>query len=293
MKHFIVGGAILLALGAQAQDMSMLDDLGEDSTQVEYATASYKSTRIINSASLENTAPGVLDLRISHRFGPMSDGIQEFFGLDNAVTRIGFDYGINKWLMVGIGRSTYEKAYDGFFKTKILRQSTGAKNMPISVQFLASTTIVGLANYYSDVTSDFVHRMSYSFQPIIGRKFSKNLTLQIMPTIVHRNLVSTREEENTVFAAGLGGRMKFSKRSALTFEGYYVPNGIRSDLQNYSLSVGVDIETGGHVFQLFLTNSIGINETQFMTQNFNDWGNGEIRIGFNISRVFTVKKNVE
>lgn len=293
MKQLLLASVMACSLSSYAQDLDLLDELGEDSAKVEYVTASYKSTRIINSVSLENTAEGVLDLRISHRFGPMNDGIQEFFGLDNAVTRIGFDYGVNQWLMIGIGRSTYQKAYDGFFKTKILRQSTGAKNMPVSVQFLASTSIISLANYYSNVTNDFAHRMSYTFQPIVGRKFSKNLTLQLMPTVVHRNLVGTKKEENTVFAAGMGGRMKFSKRSALTFEGYYVPEGLHPDLVNYSLSIGVDIETGGHVFQLFLTNSVGINETQFITQNTNDWGKGEIRIGFNISRVFTVKKNEE
>lgn len=290
MKYFLLAMGLVCGICVDAQDLSMLDELGEDSSTIEYVTASYKSSRIINSASLENTAPGVLDMRISHRFGPMSDGIEEFFGLDNAVTRIGFDYGVNDWLMIGIGRSTYQKAYDGFFKTKLLRQSSGAKTMPVSVQFLAATSIIGLSNF-SDVSNDFAHRMSYTFQPIIGRKFSKNLTLQLMPTVVHRNLVATKKESNTVFAAGLGGRMKFSKRSALTFEGYYVPEGLHPDVMNYSLSIGIDIETGGHVFQLFLTNSIGINETQFITQNTNDWGKGEIRIGFNISRVFTLKKN--
>jgi len=271
-------------------DLDLLEELGEDSTEVNYATASYKATRIINSISLENTAEGVLDLRISHRFGALNTGVDEFFGLDNAVTRIGFDYGLTPWLMIGVGRSTYEKAYDGFFKAKILRQSTGAKNMPVSLQFFSSMMINSLkaANPNQDL---FTSRMGYTFQAILGRKINKGTTIQLMPTLVHRNFVETRAESNDVLALGIGGRQKFSRRAALTYEFYYVlPDQLASQYVNYSFSVGVDIETGGHVFQLFLTNSAGMNEQQFLTQNTGDWADGDIRIGFNISRVFTVKK---
>ena len=274
-------------------DMDMLDELGEDSTLIEYATASYKSSRIINSISLENTAEGVLDLRISHRFGTVNSGADEFFGLDNANTRIGFDYGLTPWLMIGIGRSTYEKAYDGFFKVKILKQSTGAKKMPVSLQFFSSMMINSLkaANPAQDL---FTSRMGYTFQVLLGRKFSKNMTIQFMPTLVHRNFVETKAESNDVIVLGIGGRQKFSRRAAITYEFHYVlPNQLAPQYVDYSFSVGVDIETGGHVFQLFLTNSAGMNEQQFLTQNTGDWANGDIRIGFNISRVFTVKKPKE
>ncbi|UTW65104.1 hypothetical protein KFE94_10470 [bacterium SCSIO 12643] len=271
-------------------DLDLLDELGEDSTEVNYATASYKASRIINSISLENTAEGVLDLRISHRFGALNTGVDEFFGLDNAVTRIGFDYGLTPWLMIGVGRSTYEKAYDGFFKAKILRQSTGAKNMPVSLQFFSSMMINSLkaANPDQDL---FTSRMGYTFQAIVGRKINKGTTIQLMPTLVHRNFVETRAESNDVFVLGIGGRQKFSRRAALTYEFHYVlPDQLAPQYVDYSFSVGVDIETGGHVFQLFLTNSAGMNEQQFLTQNTGDWADGDIRIGFNISRVFTVKK---
>lgn len=290
-RILIISAICGLGFNSWAQDdLDLLEELGEDSTEVNYATASYKSTRIINSISLENTAEGVLDLRISHRFGTLSSGIDEFFGLDNAVTRIGFDYGVTPWLMVGIGRSTYEKAYDGFFKAKILRQSTGAKNMPVSLQFFSSMMINSLkaANPSQDL---FTSRMGYTFQAIVGRKINKGTTIQLMPTLVHRNFVETKAEKNDVFVLGIGGRQKFSRRSALTYEFHYVlPDQLGSQYLNYSFSVGVDIETGGHVFQLFLTNSAGMNEQQFLTQNTGDWADGDIRLGFNISRVFTVKK---
>ncbi|MGB0805786.1 MAG: DUF5777 family beta-barrel protein [Salibacteraceae bacterium] len=292
IKKILVFGCVVIGvLSANAQDdMDLLDDLGEDSTEVVYATASYKATRIINSISLENTAEGVLDMRISHRFGTMNSGVDEFFGLDNAVTRIGFDYGVTPWLMVGIGRSTYEKAFDGFFKAKLWRQSTGAKNMPVSIQFFSSMMINTL-KASSPAEDLFSSRVSYTFQMPIGRKFNKGTTVQIMPTLVHRNFVETKEEKNDVFALGIGGRQKLSRRAALTYEFYYVPDGqLAPEYVNYSFSVGVDIETGGHVFQLFLTNSQGMNEKQFITQNTGEWSDGDIRIGFNISRVFTVKK---
>ena len=229
-------------------------------------------------------------MRISHRFGTVNSGVDEFFGLDNAVTRIGFDYGIRPWLMIGVGRSTYEKAYDGFFKAKILKQSTGAKNMPVSLQFFSSVMINSLkaTNPAEDL---FSSRTGYTFQAIIGRKFNKGTTIQLMPTLVHRNFVKTKAEKNDVLALGIGGRQKFSRRAAITYEFYYVlPDQLAPEYLNYSFSVGVDIETGGHVFQLFLTNSAGMNEQQFITQNTGDWADGDIRIGFNISRVFTVKQ---
>lgn len=290
-RLLILTGVIFLSGISWAQDdLDLLDGLDDDSTEVIYATASYKASRIINSVSLENTAEGVLDLRISHRFGTLNSGVDEFWGLDNAVTRIGFDYGVNEWLMVGIGRSTYEKAFDGFFKAKLWRQSTGAKNMPVSIQLFSSMMINTLkaTNPAEDL---FSSRLSYAFQMPIGRKFNKGTTVQIMPTLIHRNFVETKAESNDVFALGIGGRQKFSRRAALTYEFYYVlPDQLAPEYQNYSLSIGVDIETGGHVFQLFLTNSAGMNEPQFITQNTGDWANGDIRIGFNISRVFTVKK---
>lgn len=272
------------------EDLDLLDGLENDSNTINYVTASYKSSRIINSSSLETTPEGVLDLRISHRFGPVNGGFQEFFGLDNAVTRIGFDYGVNEWLMIGIGRSTLDKAYDGFFKAKLLRQSTGAKNHPISIQLFSSIMINSVAAPPNEEVL-FSSRIGYTYQLLLGRKFSKNMTIQLMPTLVHRNYVETKAEKNDVFSLGIGGRQKFSKRAALTYEFYYIfPDQISDQYQNYSLSIGVDIETGGHVFQLFLTNSSGMNEQQFITESTGDWANGDMRIGFNISRVFTVKK---
>lgn len=290
----------LLLLGTlpiRAQDLLSL--LGEDSTEVEYATASFKATRVINGNSIENTAHGVLDLRISHRFGYLSAGREEFWGLDQAYIRLGLDYGITDRLMVGVGRSSYQKTVDGFFKYKVLRQCDRGCSMPLTLSFAAGTSITTVAAdatpWYQEGRQDyFTHRMAYYFQVIAGRKFSERFTLQVMPGLVHRNLVTTAAEANDVINIGAAGRYKFTKRMAVNGEYYYVLPGQLAEpvasVGGYhnSLSLGLDIETGGHVFQLHCTNSFAMYERGFITETTGDWMNGDISFGFNISRVFTV-----
>lgn len=277
-----------------AQD-DLLKLLGEEETGPTYATASFKSTRVINGHSLENTARGVLDFRISHRFGYVNSGVDGFFGLDDATIRLGLDYGITDRLMVGIGRSSYQKTVDGFTKYKILRQCTSGCSMPITLSFLATSSITTLQTeqlpWYDPTRTDyFTHRLAYTFQVILGRKFNENLSLQLNPGVVHRNLVGRAEEANDVIHISAAGRFKLTKRLALTTEYFYIlPDQIDAKYHN-SFSVGVDIETGGHVFQLQFTNSTGMFERSFITETEGQWGKGDIRYGFNISRVFTVAK---
>jgi len=279
-----------------AQD-DLLSLLGEEKT-TDYATASFKTNRVVNGHSIENTAPGVLDFKISHRFSQMRQGIYDIFGLDGASIRFGFDYGITDRLMIGVGRSSKEKIIDGFAKYKILRQSSGAKNMPITLSYLIDAQIKTVK--FSDAERDnkFSSRLYYTHQLLIGRKFNERLTLQLMPTLVHRNLTTIPEDANDVFAIGAAGRIKLTKRVTLNAEYYYVPDGQIATLFANSLSVGVDIETGGHVFQLHVTNSPDMTYKGFITETQEDWffkgTDGRmlsgLRLGFNISRVFTVKK---
>lgn len=272
-----------------AQDDDLLSLLGEEET-TEYATASFKTNRVINLHSLESTARGVLDIKISHRFGMLNGGLYELFGLDAASIRIGGDYGITDRITIGGGRSSYEKTYDGFIKYKVLRQSKGKHNMPITAALLATTAIQTLKWQDPDRDNYFSSRLYYTFQAIIGRKFSDNLSLQISPTLVHRNLVKTTEEKNDVYAIGAAGRVKISKRVAINAEYVYVlPNQILSDYQNM-LSIGFDIETGGHVFQLQFSNATSMIEKGFVAETVGNWADGGIHFGFNISRVFTVAK---
>jgi len=273
----------------QDEGESLLDLLGEEEEVTNYASASFKTTRIINSQSIENVAEGVLDFKISHRFGRVNGGLSEFFGLDQATIRLGLDYGITDRLMIGIGRSTVQKAIDGFAKYKLLRQSSGKKNMPITLSLYSSIMVNAQAWANPERENYFSSRLFYTHQILIGRKFSSGTSLMLMPTLVHRNLVESTAIENTVYALGIGGRQKLTNRLALTFEYIYVLPDQIADIYTNSLSIGFDIETGGHVFQLHFTNSLGMMDKQYITETTGEWGAGDIHFGFNISRVFTLK----
>ncbi len=277
-------------LFAQEDEESMLDLLGPEEPVTNYASASFKTTRIINSHSIENTAKGVLDFKISHRFGQLNGGPYELFGLDQASIRLGFDYGLTDWLMIGVGRSSFEKTYDGFAKARILRQSSGEKNMPITLSFLSAMSVNSLRWADPERENFFSSRLFYTFQMIVGRKFNENFSLQLMPTVVHRNLVATAAEAHDVIAFGIGARQKLTKRVSVNIDYYYVlPDQLDPRYRN-SLSIGFDIETGGHVFQLHFTNSTGMVEKSFITETTGNWLDGGIHFGFNVSRVFTVRK---
>jgi hypothetical protein len=280
------------------EEGDLLSLLGEEET-TDYATASFKSNRVINGHSIENAAAGVLDVKISHRFGVLRQGLYDLVGLDNASIRIGADYGITPRLMVGLGRSSNEKIIDGFAKYKILRQSTGKRNMPISMSYLIDGQIK--TEKFSDPERDnlFSSRLYYTHQLLIARKFSDGLTLQLMPTLIHRNLVKTAGDKNDVIALGAAGRVKLTRRVSLNAEYYYVlPDQIASQTYANSLAIGFDIETGGHVFQLHFTNSQDMNYKGFITETQEEWffknTDGRylsgVRFGFNISRVFTIRK---
>jgi hypothetical protein len=259
---------------------------------VEYTSASFKSTRVINGHSLENTLHGVLDFRIGHRFGFLNGGIGEFFGLDQATIRLGLDYGITDRLMVGIGRSSFQKTLDGFVKYKFLRQCDAGCEMPVTLAVVAASSMTTLRDellpwYNADFENYFSHRLGYSFQVIVGRKFSEGLSMQLNPGVVHRNLVPTEDDLHDLYHLSGAGRAKLTKRLALTAEYFHVLEGL-ADGRHNSLSIGFDIETGGHVFQLHFTNSTAMFERGFITETTGDWGRGDIHFGFNISRVFQV-----
>lgn len=289
MKTWIIGCYLVFCTFVRcgAQD-DLLALLGEEET-VDYATASFKTNRVINLHSLESTSEGVLDVKISHRFGMLNRGAYDLFGLDNATIRLGADYGLTNRLTIGFGRSSYEKTYDGFIKYKFLRQCSGKKTMPITAALLTTSAIQGLRWSNLDRENYFSSRMSYTFQLIIGRKFSDNLSLQISPTLVHRNLVTFAEEAHDVLSIATAGRIKLTKRLAINAEYVYIlPDQLLPGYNN-SLSVGFDIETGGHVFQLHFTNSTSMIERGFVTETSGRWDDGGIHFGFNVSRVFTLK----
>lgn len=294
MKRFLSLLLVLFILPAvvfsQEDEDDLLSLLGEEQPVIDFATASFKTNRVINLHSLENTARGVLDVKISHRFGFVSGGIQELFGLDAAMVRIGADFGLTDRICIGAGRNSFEKTFDGFLKYKFLRQSKGAKNMPVTAAALASMAIKTIPWRYPDRDNHASSRLYYTFQLIVGRKFSEGFSLQLSPTLVHRNLVATVNESNDVYALGIAARQKLNKRLAVNAEYIYVfPDQLGSGFTN-SLSIGLDIETGGHVFQLHFTNSTSMVPKGYITETVGDWAKGDVHFGFNVSRVFTVVK---
>lgn len=291
--------AIALFCFAQASaqtdttDVDLLSLLGEEEPVTNYTTATFKTTRVINMHSVENAAGGVLDFRISHRFGAINTGAYDLFGLDVASMRMGFEYGINDRLMVGVGRSNVNKEADAFVKYKILRQSTGKKKMPVSVSWFSSAVVRMTKWEDTSRTNYFSSRMYYCHQLLIARKFNESLSIQLAPTLVHRNLVKDSTMMNDVFAGGIGARYKITRRTSFNVEYVYVLPGQIEDIYTNSLSIGFDIETGGHVFQLHFTNSKPMNEKGFITETTGSWEKGDIMFGFNVSRVFSVGKRKE
>ena len=293
MRHFLTSFFLVLSLTISAQD-DLMDLLNQSATpEINYTTATFKSTRIMNGHSIERMPPGQLDFRISHRFGTVNSGPYEFFGLDQANIHFSLEYGVFNWLMIGAGRGTYEKTYDGFVKFTILRQSTGARVMPVSLSLFTSAALNTVKWSDPARTNYFSSRLSYTGQLLIARKISKSLSFQLTPSYVHRNMVATELDPNDLWALGAGGRVKLSKRMSLNAEYFYLVNADRKymSLPVFNpLSVGIDIETGGHVFQIILTNSLAMIEKGFIGETTGQWSHGDIHLGFNISRVFTLKK---
>ncbi|WP_207895890.1 DUF5777 family beta-barrel protein [Hymenobacter gummosus] len=287
LRRLLLSGALLLPLAAAAQD-DLLQQLEQQTTteaKPDFATGTFKGTRIVNGQSIETPARGSMQFLIGHRFGQLNSGAYNFFGLDQATIRLGLEYGINDRVAVGIGRSSLDKTYDGFVKYRALRQHTGPRSMPVSLTLLATSTITTL-KFPTGADRSTASRMAYSYQALLARKFSPSLSVQLMPTLVHRNLVPQPTDDNDVYALGGALRQKLTKRIAVTAEYYYVLSDATAEQARNPLALGFDIETGGHVFQLHFTNAQGMVDPLFIPRTTGNFFKGDIFFGFNISRSF-------
>jgi len=293
MKRIILFGLSLFAfLGASAQDdlLNMLENENPQKPVPVFAT--FKSTRVITGQSIEHVAGKHLNFVILHRFGEVNKGAYELWGLDQANIRLVLDYGITDRVQVGVARSSYGKTYDGNLKIKLLRQSKGKGGMPFSLGYYGNTAISTLEWADPNRQNFFTSRLSFFNQLIFAKKFGDKFSLQIAPTMVHYNLVQKVADPNTTYAIGTGASLKLNRSLRLNVEYYHrlngedVPNAAGQQLYNY-LGVGVDIETGGHVFQLMLCNGIGMLEQHMVRETSTKWSDGGIRLGFNISRTFS------
>ena len=277
----------MLAIGnvfAQDDLESFLNPLPENTIVIN----TFKSTRIINNHSVEVFAPKQLDLRISHRFGRLNTGLYDMYGLDQAKIRIGLEYGLLKNLMIGVGRSSYLKTYDGYLKYLLVNQNRGVNNTPFSLATFSNIVVNSLSKNYPDYP--FVGRFSFCHQLLFASKINTKFSIQLMPTWVHWNMVEFAEQKNRIFVLGSGFRYLITRSVSLNGEYFYriSRSNLDQELYHNSFSIGFDIETGGHVFQLHLTNSISMNEPGFITRTTGDWLGGDIHFGFNISREFNL-----
>jgi hypothetical protein len=276
-----------LTLLSFAQDDLMKELEESRSNDTDYAFQTFKGTRLVNGHTVETKPKNTLEFIFAHRFGPLKGGIYEMYGLDQASVRIGLDYGITDRLSASIARNSLDKTLDGYFKYKVARQSKGARTFPVSITGLAGAAYkMSPKKEKAPEGFENIDRLAYVTQLLIARKFNTNLSLQIAPTYIHKNAVDQDDEPNDQIALGFGGRMKVSKSVAITTEYYYRLNVPDSNPYYNSFGIGVDIETGGHVFQLIVTNTQGLTERAFITETQGQFNEDDILFGFNVTRTF-------
>lgn len=274
-----------------AQDGDDLLNMVSEKPKKEFVSATFKTTRLINFHTTEVLGKKSLDFRISHRFGDFNSGAYNAWGIDGGANiRLALEYCHNARFMFGIGRTSGHKIADGFLKYRLLRQTTEGGGMPISLTLFTSiyhtferAQIDGI-NKYQKVSD----RLSYCNQVMIARKFNSRFSLQLTGAMVHFNTVFNLTDKNDCFIVGAVSRFKFTKRQAITLEYGHRLNQYSKDKYYDSFGIGYDLETGGHVFQIHLTNSFGLTEDQYFMYTNTTWQNWGVRLGFNISRVFSL-----
>jgi hypothetical protein len=270
---------------------SLLVQLHNDSSWEQtpaLGTSLFKATQIINTVTVEAPPRKNLQFMIMHRFGKISEGGYALFGLDNATIRFALDYGLTDNFSIGIGRSSLEKVYDASFKWNIIQQASTITPISVSLYGLAAHTTL---KYSDKPYLDARFRTMYTTQLLVAKKISQKLSLQLTPSWVHLNLVPTPGDKNDLLTLGLGGRFKITNRISLNGDYHYISSNQIDSYQFYNpLSLGLDIETGGHVFQFVFTNSHGMIAPYYLTKTIDSWRNGDIYFGFNITRLFTLKK---
>jgi hypothetical protein len=269
---------------AQSDLMKELEE--ETESKPELVSATFKGSRLVNGQSVETRSKRELEFIFAHRFGRINQGAYELFGLDQAFVRIGLEYGITDRFNAGFGRNSVDKTMDTYLRYKLLRQVSGG-GMPVTITAFGNAA-VKTSPKKEDAGYDITlqDRMSYTAQLLIARKFSPALSLQLMPSFVHKNTVDQSIESNDQFALGIGGRLKVSKSVSLNSEYYYRFNVPDTNPYYNALGFGIDIETGGHVFQLVLTNTRGLTERAFITETTGQFFDGDIHLGFNVTRTF-------
>ena len=285
IKNLLSIVLVLFSVGfAEAQDdlLNQLDAGAPKQPNIELAA--FKGLQICNMQSTKLPVKGEFYFLVTHRFGDLQKGNENFFGLDNALTRIGGVYGVTNWLSLGASRHTYNKTYELSSKLKFADQLVNG--FPVTIVVYNSMDINSSLKQEIDPELKFSNRMAYSSQLLVSRKFSDSFSFQLSPIFVHKNLFEPETEKKDQFLMGLGGRYKLSKRISLNMD-YAVRSGA-SDHDYYinPLTMGIDIETGGHVFQMVFSNSQIMNDVAYYINTVGRSNGGGIFFGFNMYRVF-------
>lgn len=261
----------------------LLSEIAIDSTPV-YTEAAFKGMKIVNFESTKLIGKKQLTFVVAHRFGSIENGFDTFFGLDDAVTRIKFIYGLSDAINISVSRSSYRKIYDASIKYRLLRQEKNG--FPFTIVGYNSMLVNTGLEEENLPKLEFKHRLGYTTQLLISRKFSPKFSLELAPTYFHNNYVVVNSQDNSQFALGMGGRYKIGKRWSINVDyGLHLNRSDDSPFRN-PLSIGVDLETGGHVFQMHFTNAQPMLENYYLSRATGDWAEGQIYFGFNLSRYF-------
>ncbi len=295
MKRFILALFFIIPLVSFSQD-DLLNELEEGVDDRSEVRAAFKGLKVVNFESTKLGGAKELYLVVSHRFGTVKNGFDDFFGLDNAVTQIKFIYGLNNWLNLGVARSSFQKKYGVHAKYRLVHQKNEGFLFTLVGYNLVTVNTALDEDLFPNI--EFEDRLTYTTQLLLSRKFSENFSLLLAPTFVHENLATRSfevqadestiqyDEDNNQFAVGIGGRYKLTKRWSINVDyGVHLNRNDNSNFKN-PLSIGVDLETGGHVFQMHFTNAQAMFEEGFLIQGQGDWGDGDFFFGFNLSRVF-------
>lgn len=260
----------------------------------------FKDTRVINTQSVETLPARKLDIRISHRFGDLlgsNGGWDTFYGLENAAdVLIGADYGITNNLTIGLNRTKgagpLTRLVNTNLKYKVLAQGL-SEGSPVTLTVLAGSSVATSKKIDdSALLTSFpktAHRFMYNFQMMIGRKFSDRFSLQITPGFIHRNLV-TATDENGLFNLGVAFRLQVTKVLGIITDTTIPFSSLRTTENGYQIpfGIGLEIDTGGHVFQINLTNATGLAPADYIPNTRSNWADGQFRMGFTISRLFNL-----
>lgn len=284
MKYSILLFTVFCCFFINAQDDDLLSEIDTDSVFDNYATAAFKGLKIVNFESTKLVAHNELTFIVSHRFGSIENGFDSFFGLDDAVTRLNFVYGLTDAINVNVSRSSFQKIYESSVKYRLVRQQENG--FPFTIVGYNSILVNTALEKANLPKLKFKDRLGYTVQLLISKKVSRNLSLELAPTFFHDNYVVIDEQHNSQYAIGFGGRQKLGKRWSINLDyGWHLNRANNSPFKN-PLSIGFDLETGGHVFQMHFSNAQAMNTNGFLGQATGDWSDGNIYFGFNLSRVF-------